>query len=113
MVVPVRVKDDCPPPDKNDLATPAREITSRHRVDRRSLLPPRGVLPWRGMQRAGGLGRPVFGHRVTSRIVRWNARERAYWLRQVVFGHEGNLIFRCMSATRILWGQILVVLTVV
>jgi hypothetical protein len=46
-------------------------------------------------------------------IVRWNAGERAYWLRQVVFGHEGNLIFRCMSATRILWGQILVVLTVV
>jgi type IV secretion system protein VirD4 len=50
---------------------------------------------------------------VTSRIVRWNARERAYRLRQVVFGHETNLIIRCMSATRILWGRILVVLTVV
>src|SRR3954451_3682256 len=49
MVAPVRVKDDYPPPDKNDLATPEREITSRHRVDRRSLLPPRHVMPERGM----------------------------------------------------------------
>jgi hypothetical protein len=44
MVAPVRVKNDYPPPDENDLATPAREITSRHRVDRRSLLPPRRVI---------------------------------------------------------------------
>src|SRR3954454_17506136 len=49
MVAPVRVKDDYPPPDENDLATPEREITSRHRVDRRSLLPPRRVMPERGM----------------------------------------------------------------
>ena len=45
MVAPVRVKDSYPPHDENDLATPAREITSRHRLDRRSLLPPRRVTP--------------------------------------------------------------------
>src|SRR4051794_1061139 len=40
MVAPVRFK----PSDENDLAIPAREITSRHRVDRRSLLLPRRVM---------------------------------------------------------------------
>jgi len=45
MVAPVGFK----PPDENDLATPAREITSRYRVDRRSLLPQRRVVSLRGM----------------------------------------------------------------
>ena len=44
MVAPVRFK----PPDQNDLAKPAREITSRHGVDRRSLSPGR-VMPQRGI----------------------------------------------------------------
>jgi hypothetical protein len=41
MVAPVHVKDDSSPNDENDLATPAKEINSRNRIDRRSLLPPR------------------------------------------------------------------------
>ena len=41
MVAPVRFE----PLDENDIAAPAREITSRHRLDRRSLLPPRRVMP--------------------------------------------------------------------
>jgi hypothetical protein len=44
MVAPVRVKNDYQPPDENDLATPATEITSRHKVDRQSLLPPCRVM---------------------------------------------------------------------
>ena len=55
MVAPVHFK----PPDENDLATPAREITSRHRVDRRSLLPPRRVMPQRGMPPAASAETPV------------------------------------------------------
>src|SRR6476646_8793394 len=34
---------------EGDIAALAREITSRHRVDRRSLLPPHRVMPERGM----------------------------------------------------------------
>jgi hypothetical protein len=45
MGAPVRFK----PSDENDLATPAGEITYGHGVDRRSLLPPRRVMPQRGM----------------------------------------------------------------
>lgn len=37
MLAPVRVKNDYPSPDENDPAGLAREITSRHKVDRRSL----------------------------------------------------------------------------
>jgi hypothetical protein len=43
MVAPVRFKTT----DKNDHPPPAREITSRHRVDRRSLLPPWRAMPER------------------------------------------------------------------
>src|SRR5262245_25439600 len=45
----IRVKVDYAPRDDNDLATPATEITSRHRVDKRSLLPRRRVIPEGGM----------------------------------------------------------------
>src|SRR6185437_1873269 len=38
MLAPVRVKNGYSPPDENGPASPAREITSRHKVDRRSLL---------------------------------------------------------------------------
>ena len=44
---------------ENDLATQAREITSRHRADRRSLLPPRRVMPQRGMPPAASAETPV------------------------------------------------------
>jgi len=40
MLAPARLK----PAEEHELATPAREITSRHGVDRRSLLPPQRVM---------------------------------------------------------------------
>jgi type IV secretion system protein VirD4 len=60
----------------------------------------------------GALGPRAFCHR-TDRLARWNARERADWLRRVVFDWRNYLTVVVMSATRILWGQILVVFTVV
>src|SRR4051812_35282997 len=55
MVAPVRFK----PPDENDLATPAREITSRHRVDRQSLLLPCRVMLQRELPPAASAEAPL------------------------------------------------------
>jgi hypothetical protein len=56
-LVPVRVEMTIQ--DEIDLATPGEEITSRHRIDRRSLLPPRRVRPQRGMPSAASAETPL------------------------------------------------------
>ena len=55
MVAPVRFKTPC----ENDLSMPTREITSCHRVDRRSLLPLRRVTLRRGTPPAATTETPL------------------------------------------------------